>query len=140
MSNAAQSFLPSLPNSSGVPAPHVPRRATETFTRGSSNGKLGGLPELESNSDEHSVRSKASWELSDSESMGGSSSGSSSRSARSSQSDDDDYESDASSDSEVDVQGRPKDKFDMMSRHLWNVGDRQGWFRDADFDGLVSLR
>jgi hypothetical protein len=28
----------------------------------------------------------------------------------------------------------------MMTRHLWNVAERQGWFRDAHFDGLVSIR
>jgi hypothetical protein len=34
----------------------------------------------------------------------------------------------------------PKDSYDMMTRHLWSVGERSGWFRDADFDGLVSIR
>lgn len=142
ISNAAQTFLPNLPNSQGIPAPHVPRRATETYTKPIHGGKLNEVGEEESeDSDEpEQTARKPSWELSDSESNGESSSSRSERSSRESVSDDDDWSSEASSDSEMDAKGRPKDKFDMMARHLWNVGDRQGWFRDADFDGLVSLR
>lgn len=33
-----------------------------------------------------------------------------------------------------------RDKYDMMVRHLWNVGEREGWFRDPKYDGLVSIR
>jgi hypothetical protein len=137
ISNAAQSILPSLPNSQGIPAAHVPRRATETFTKPIGGGKHTFLEE-ESSGEEDRPRSRASWELSDSESGEGSSRASS----RSDKSDDseDEWSSDASSDSEVDVKGRQKDRFDMMARHLWSVGDRQGWFRDAEYDGIVSLR
>lgn len=140
LSNAASSILPSVPNSAGIPAPHVPRRATETFRR------VTGLDDLqeEGESQHDEVGSRASWELSDDESAG-SSSGSSGRSGSSSGSSSarssfDSETSLESSDSEVEADGRPKDRFDMMTRHLWNVGERQGWFRDADFDGLVSLR
>ena len=45
----------------------------------------------------------------------------------------------AGSDSGVE-EGRSRDRFDVMVRHLWHVGERSGWFRDADFDGLVSIR
>lgn len=139
ISNAAQSILPSLPNSQGIPAPHVPRRATETFTKPiGHSGKNTFIDEEDSSEDAHQTRSRASWELSDSESNEGSSRASTS-SDRSDGSEDG-WSSDGSSDSEVDGKGRQKDRFDMMARHLWSVGDRQGWFRDAEYDGIVSLR
>jgi hypothetical protein len=130
ISNAAQSFLPSAPSSSGTPAPHVPRRATETF-------RSSKLYEIE---DEEEVASRASWELSD----GGSyrSGSSSSSSSRSSLDDRRSYESGSSeddTDSEDDMD-QQQDRFDMMTRHLWNVAERQGWFRDARSDGLVTIR
>lgn len=145
ISNAAQSILPTLPNSHGIPAAHVPRRATETFTKPpGAGGKNTFLEEESSGEEDRDVdglgrsRSRASWELSDSESGEGSSR-SSSRSDKTDESEDE-WSSDASSDSEVDGKGRQKDRFDMMARHLWSVGDRQGWFRDAQYDGIVSLR
>jgi hypothetical protein len=127
ISNAAQSFIPNLPNPSGIPAPHVPRRATETF-----HTKI-----VEEDSDEEA--SRASWELSDGESVGSGSSSSSSGSDRSGSSVDS-SSSESSSDSELEEDGRPRDRYDMMTRHLWNVAERQGWFRDANADGLVSIR
>ena len=145
LSSAAHSILPTLPNSQGIPAPHVPRRATETFTKPPvGGGKNTFLDEGSSGEEDRDVdgldrsRSRASWELSDSESGEGSSRASTS----SDKTDDseDEWSSDASSDSEVDAKGRQKDRFDMMARHLWSVGDRQGWFRDAEYDGIVSLR
>ncbi|KAE8540332.1 hypothetical protein D1P53_003277 [Cryptococcus gattii VGV] len=33
-----------------------------------------------------------------------------------------------------------RDKYDMMVHHLWNVGEREGWFRDMALDGVVSIR
>ncbi|GFZ49140.1 hypothetical protein JCM24511_06890 [Saitozyma sp. JCM 24511] len=127
ISNAAQSFIPNLPNSSGIPAPHVPRRATETF-----HTKI-----VEEDSDEEA--SRASWELSDGESVGSGSSSYSSGSERSGSSVDS-SSSESSSDSELEEDGRPRDRYDMMTRHLWSVAERQGWFRDANADGLVSIR
>lgn len=53
--------------------------------------------------------------------------------------DSDSADSDDSSDHERDS-GRVRDRFDMMTRYLWSTADRQGWFRDAEFDGLVSIR
>lgn len=131
ISNAAQSFLPSAPSSSGAPAPHVPRRATETF-------RAGKLCDIE---DEESIESRASWELSDGGSYksGSSSSGSSRSSLEERYRDSDSGSSEEDEDSEDEMDG-PQDRFDMMSRHLWNVAERQGWFRDARSDGLISIR
>lgn len=133
ISNAATAILPSLPSSNGVPASHVPRRATETFYR----------PELDQvQEDSEGTASRASWELSDNgsetSSYASSSGSSSSTSVRSSV--DSERSCSSDSDSEFEVDGNPRDRFDMMTRHLWNVGERQGWFRDAEFDGLVSIR
>ena len=141
MSSVAHSILPSLPNSQGIPAPHVPRRATETFTKPpGAGGKNTFVDELDSNSGEDiPARSRTSWELSDDESGEGSSRASTS-SERSGDDSEDGWSSDGSSDSEMDGKGRQKDRFDMMARHLWSTGDRQGWFRDAEYDGIVSLR
>jgi hypothetical protein len=128
ISNAANAILPTLPNSRGVPAPHVPRRATETFTTKQVEDPL-----------DDDASSRASWELSETSSIRSGSSSPFSASERSGSS----YESDdseASSDSELDHDGRPRDRYDMMVRHLWNVADRQGWFRDANLDGIVSIR
>ncbi|WVW78745.1 hypothetical protein I302_100705 [Kwoniella bestiolae CBS 10118] len=144
MSSAASSFIPSIPSATGVPAPHVPRRPTETFSRTSK-----AFIEEE---DIDEKASRASWELSDNESVSSKGSGSSNSGrsfATSSGSSDldkksfdesDDSSSDESDDSILDRGGRPRDRYDMMVRHLWNVAERQGWFRDADFDGLVSIR
>ncbi|WVR04424.1 hypothetical protein IAU60_001426 [Kwoniella sp. DSM 27419] len=141
-SSAASSFLPSIPNPTGAPASHVPRRATETSW---AKGAFKDDDDL----DEKAGR-RASWELSDNESI--SSKGSSRKSAASfasSSSDLDkksfadsesDSESDSDDDSVMNRGGRPRDRYDMMVRHLWNVAERTGWFRDADFDGLVSIR
>lgn len=126
ISNAASAFLPSAPSSSGAPARHVPRRATETFA--------GPINEDEDDvSFKGSVASRpsrASWELSDAGSVrSGHSSAESSRAS---------FEDSEDSDSED--EDRARDRYDMMVRHLWHVAERSGWFRDANFDGLVSLR
>lgn len=134
LSTAASSFLPTPPSASGSTPAHVPRRATETFR----------APKLDDLDEDESIASRASWELSDGESSSGSSiSGASSRSSLAlsdksleGQTSDDDSDSDL----EAEADGRPRDRFDMMTRHLWNVAERQGWFRDAEFDGLVSIR
>ncbi|WRT65029.1 uncharacterized protein IL334_001971 [Kwoniella shivajii] len=142
-SSAASSLIPSIPNSSGAPAPHVPRRPTETFSRTSK-----AFVE-EEEIDEKA--SRASWEMSDNESVSSKGSGSSKSGAsfassassdldKKSFDDSDDSSSDESDDSILDRGGRPRDRYDMMVRYLWNVAERQGWFRDAEFDGLVSIR
>lgn len=127
ISNAASAFLPSAPSSSGAPARHVPRRATETFAAPIDEDDDG----LSYRDSVASYPSRASWELSDAGSVrsGHSSAGSSSRAS---------FEDSEDSDSED--EGRPRDRYDMMVRHLWHVAERSGWFRDAGFDGLVSLR
>jgi hypothetical protein len=48
------------------------------------------------------------------------------------------HDSEDGSDSED--EDKPRDRYDMMVRHLWHTAERSGWFRDASFDGLVSLR
>lgn len=129
ISNAASAFMPSAPSSSGTPAKHVPRRATETYTE----------PIAEDDDDVSfkgsvaSHGSRASWELSEGGSLrsGLSSAGSSSGSRAS-------FEDSDESDSED--EDRQRDRYDMMVRHLWHTAERSGWFRDAGFDGLVSLR
>ena len=132
LSTAAISILPTVPSSGGVPARHVPRRATETFNRET----------IIENEEEAETNSRASWELSDSESAKSEASDSdsdantTSRRRRSYDSSD----SGGSSDSDDVDSGLSNDRFDMMTRHLWGVGERSGWFRDADFDGLVSIR
>nr|ACZ81467.1 Ncp1 [Kwoniella heveanensis] len=144
-SSAASSFIPSIPSAQGVPAPHVPRRATET------SWAKSAFREDEEDIDEKA--SRASWELSDNESISSKGTGSSKSGRRSfatsegssdldkkSFEESDDSSSDEDDDSILDRGGRPRDRFDMMVRHLWNVAERQGWFRDAEFDGLVSLR
>jgi hypothetical protein len=120
ISNAATSAL-SLPRS--IPT-HVPRRATETFA-----------PAYHDDDDDVDDKgSRASWELSDTSSVRSGSSGSThSKPSRHSFDSSDGDESD--SDDET-----PTDRYDMMTAHLWNTAERQGWFRDADYDGLVSLR
>lgn len=125
ISNAATAFFPSPPNTHGLP-PHVPRRATETgYPKRLSEEDEDDVSSKHSFSSKHSNRSRASWELSDSESVHShQSSASSSQSYSESDSDDEAVE----------------DRYDMMVRHLWGVGERSGWFRDADFDGLVSIR
>ena len=143
LSTAAGSFLPSVPNASGTPARHVPRRATETFSRKS----FKNVEEGDEEEEEEDVKSRASWELSDTDSVksastqdsgsqGSDSAGESSRGSLDSTSD----TSFSDSDSEFGEDGLPRDRYDMMVRHLWNVGERSGWFRDAHFDGLVSIR
>ncbi|WVQ83998.1 hypothetical protein IAT38_006143 [Cryptococcus sp. DSM 104549] len=136
-SSAASTFLPTPPNVQGHPPPQVSRRPTEPI----------GRSPLHESDDEKA--SRASWELSDSDSLsskgshstrrgsGGSSSGASQRKSFESTSVDT-YES-SEDDSEVE-EDFASDKYDMMVRHLWNVAERQGWFRDASFDGLVSIR
>jgi hypothetical protein len=118
LSNA---ILPSLPSASGSTPRHVPRRATETFHD----------DRVEEEDDDDDTPSRASWEMSDSGSVK-SSSGSSSGSSLGRKS----FEDSDSSESDEEM----SDKYDMMTRHLWSVGDRSGWFRDADSDGLVSIR
>lgn len=128
ISNAASSFLPSAPSSSGATPRHVPRRATETYTE--------PINEYEDDDDISykgsidSAPSRASWELSDAGSVRPSSGSTASRGSF--------EESDDGSDSEDEE--RPRDRYDMMVRHLWHTAERSGWFRDAAFDGLVSLR
>ena len=129
----SHAVLPSLPNATGTPAPHVPRRATETF----SSKKLDS--DGSSITDSIGSGSRASWELSDAgsdvqSSVSGSDSDSSGRRSFS-----DSSESD-SDDSEYGHEKRQRDRYDMMTRYLWSTADRQGWFRDAEFDGLVSIR
>ncbi|WVQ97801.1 hypothetical protein IAU59_004916 [Kwoniella sp. CBS 9459] len=144
-SSAASSFIPSIPNAQGTPAPHVPRRATET------SWAKSAFREDEEDIDEKA--SRASWELSDNESISSKGTGSSKSGRRSfatsegssdldkkSFDESDDSSSEDEDDSIFDRGGRPRDRYDMMVRHLWNVAERQGWFRDAEFDGLVSLR
>lgn len=163
ISNAAAHVLPSIPSSHGVTPSHVPRRATETFR--ATPGLH--LTQLKEDSDSE-IESRASWELSDAESVGSSSSslesgktgltgqqrrsknknrrrgsgGSDSVGSHGGSSSEEEEDSDTStdSDSELEEDGRQRDRFDMMTRHLWNVAERQGWFRDAHSDGLVSLR
>lgn len=126
ISNAASSFLPSAPSSSGATPRHVPRRATETYTEPlneddddiSYKGSIDSAP------------SRASWELSDAGSVRSSLESNASRASF--------EESEEDSDSEDEE--RPSDRYDMMVRHLWHTAERSGWFRDAAFDGLVSLR
>jgi hypothetical protein len=128
----SHAVLPNVPNAAGLPAPHVPRRATETYTK-----KVDD--EADSDTDSLKSGSRASWELSEdgsdlASSQSGSDSDSSGRrsfSDDSTDSDDSDYGGD---------ERRTRDRFDMMTRYLWSTADRQGWFRDADFDGLVSIR
>ncbi|WWD22045.1 hypothetical protein CI109_106533 [Kwoniella shandongensis] len=150
MSSAASSFIPAIPSSHGTPAPHVPRRPTETYNT---------HVLTEEGEDEFDEKaSKASWELSDSDSISSKGSGStrkgagkrrgsaSSSSSGGSQrksfdsSSADSYASSSSDESDEDDGENVRDKYDMMVRHLWNVAERQGWFRDADFDGLVTIR
>ncbi|TYJ52433.1 hypothetical protein B9479_006974 [Cryptococcus floricola] len=132
-SSAASSFFPTLPNGQGIPASHIPRRPTESSQHHS-------LAEFE---DEKS--SRASWELSDAASLSSrgassatdsfdSSSGESQRKSLAASSSG--YYS-SSDDGEDDL---PRDRYDMMVRHLWNVGDREGWFRTSLSDGIVSIR
>lgn len=152
ISNAAHAFLPSIPNSNGQPAPFIPRRATETVTRRSSGG--GGFAIVQ---EDFETSSRASWELSDDgsehsrRSFDSESSASGSRrrsdasyaasaSGSSSASEDSDSGSEVEVDSESDDEEEGNDRYDMMTRHLWSVAERQGWFRDAEFDGLVSIR
>jgi hypothetical protein len=82
----------------------------------------------EDDDDVASKHSRASWEMSDSESIKSSIASASTDSSGS------ESEHDSDSDDEV------EDRYDMMVRHLWGVGERSGWFRDAEFDGLVSIR
>jgi len=128
----SHAVLPQAPSASGAPAPNVPRRATETFSKKDFEDSSSDAESSGSGSG-----SRASWELSDTESRassGSSGSDSDSSGGRS-------Y-SDSSSDSDSDYDGgrRQVDKYDMMTRHLWSSADRHGWFRDAEFDGLVSIR
>ncbi|KAK4689771.1 hypothetical protein P7C73_g329, partial [Tremellales sp. Uapishka_1] len=118
--------LPNLPNPSGPAPAHVPRRATETFP----NGKLEELAEDD-------TASRASWELSEASSVrsGHSSGASESGSSRRSYDTSDDSEDNSDGEEE-----KPKDRYDMMTSHLWNQADRHGWFRDAEYDGVVSIR
>lgn len=126
----SSAILPAAPNAQGVPASHVPRRATETSVQ-IGNGKTVDSDESSFND----VASRASWELSDA----GSSERATSSGSESEGSEDGDT-SDSDSDYDDPRSGRSKDKYDVMVRHLWNTADREGWFRDARFDGLVSLR
>ena len=123
----SHAILPQVPSAQGIPATHVPRRATETYGKARISD--------EHLDKRHSVASRASWELSsDGISSASSSDAETDDSDRSSLSDDDD-------DSEEEyIERRPKDKYDVMARHLWGTADRMGWFRDADYDGLVSIR
>lgn len=128
ISNAASAFIPSAPSSSGAPARHVPRRATETYTE-----PINEDEDDASFKDSIASRpSRASWELSENGSLrsGRSSAGSSSGRGSFEDSDESDSEDEES----------PRDRYDMMVRHLWHTAERSGWFRDAGFDGLVSLR
>lgn len=118
ISNAANSFFPNIPNTSGDLPRHVPRRATETYSTNKA---------IEEDDDVASKFSRASWEMSDSESIKSSIASVSSK-------------GDSGSESESDSDDEVEDKYDMMVRHLWGVGERSGWFRDAEFDGLVSIR
>lgn len=128
----SHAVLPQAPNAAGATPAHVPRRATETFSKKDFE---------ESSSDAESSGtgsgSRASWELSDSESR--SSSGSSGSDTDSSGSRSDDATS-SDSDSDYEDHRRQVDKYDMMTKHLWSSADRHGWFRDAEYDGLVSIR
>lgn len=135
ISHAAGSILPGVPNSSGSLPRHIPRRATETFR----NNVIQEENEDE-DEEEGDTNSRASWELSDSESAKSEASGSGSDSDSEGRRSHDSSSSGGSSDSEMGDDGRPRDRFDMMTRHLWGVGERQGWFRDPEFDGLVSIR
>ncbi|KAL7424392.1 hypothetical protein Q5752_000074 [Cryptotrichosporon argae] len=134
ISNAAASVLPTLP--SGQVLPH--RRATETF----------GAPRIlfddkDAGELDDETGSRASWELSDD--------GGSVRTGDSASDDESEgslgRRSSDSSDSADSVdsrfgadRSRAQDRYDMMTKHLWNTADRHGWFRDAEFDGLVSIR
>lgn len=150
ISNAAHAFLPSVPNSNGQPAPFIPRRATETFTRRGT--EAGGFAIVQ---EDFEIASRASWELSDDgsvhsrRSFDSESSASGSRrrsdasyatSASESGSGTEDSDSEIDVESESDDEEEGHDRYDMMTRHLWSVAERQGWFRDAEFDGLVSIR
>jgi hypothetical protein len=126
ISNAASSFLPSAPSSSGATPGHVPRRATETYTERISEGDDDDI----SYKDSIEAPSRASWELSDSGSIRSSGASTSSRAS---------FE-DSDDGSESEDEEKPRDRYDMMVRHLWHTAERSGWFRDAAFDGLVSLR
>lgn len=126
----SHAVLPSVPNSTGSPAPHVPRRATETYSH-----KKSVTDTSESDAESEGSKSRASWELSEAgSSRASTSSGTGSdASSDSAHSDSDDSESDGED-------ARVRDRFDMMTRYLWSTADRQGWFRDAEFDGLISIR
>ncbi|ODN75346.1 hypothetical protein L202_06522 [Cryptococcus amylolentus CBS 6039] len=132
-SSAASSFFPTLPNGQGIPASHIPRRPTESSQQHS----------LAESEDEKS--SRASWELSDAASLSsrGASSAtdsfdsSSKESQRKSLAASSSGYYSSSDDGEDDL---PRDRYDMMVRHLWNVGDREGWFRTSFSDGIVSIR
>ena len=127
ISNAASSFLPSAPSGSGQTPRHVPRRATETYTEhlNDDDDDISFKGSIES-----VAPSRASWELSDAGSVRSSLESDASRASF--------EESEEESDSEDEE--RPRDRYDMMVRHLWHTAERSGWFRDAAFDGLVSLR
>jgi hypothetical protein len=123
ISNAASSFLPSAPSASGSTPRHVPRRATETYTERITEDD----DDVSFKGSFDSTPSRASWELSEA------------GSARSSMESEASYhDSEDGSDSED--EDKPRDRYDMMVRHLWHTAERSGWFRDASFDGLVSLR
>lgn len=117
----SSAVLPSIPTASGS---QVPARATETFR----DGELP-VPQATDNG-------RPSWELSDD---GGSvksydiSEGSSG--SQGSQSDSEEEDSDYSSDED-----EVRDRYDLMTSHLWQVADTMGWFRDKAVDGLVSIR
>jgi hypothetical protein len=49
-------------------------------------------------------------------------------------------DSDDTDSDDGDDERRVRDRFDMMTRYLWSTADRQGWFRDGEYDGLVSIR
>jgi len=128
----SNAVLPAAPSSAGETPAHVPRRATETYS-------VKVLEDTDSDlgSSASASGSRASWELSDSgsrASISDSGSGSDDDSRKSASDDSSD------SDSEYGGDRRQRDKYDMMTRYLWNTADRHGWFRDAEADGLVSIR
>ena len=126
----SNAVLPAPPSSAGDTPSHVPRRATETYST-----KIIDDTDSDLGSSASASGSRASWELSDSGSRASSEgSDSDSQDSRRSES------SDSDSDSDYGGDRRQRDKYDMMTRYLWNTADRHGWFRDAEGDGLVSIR
>ncbi len=120
----SEAVLPSTPRASGSTPAHVPILARETFTH-----------PLDHYDDYEDGGSRASWELSETSSVKSGSTASASDSESEGRA-----SFDSSSDGQSDDEEDRKDKYDVMTAYLWQTADRLGWFRDPDYDGLISIR